>query len=78
MISTIIFATSTWTTTQIIIYNTVAIIALIVLLNLREILSAKSYENKRIRSFVEGANIATIPLMMVFIFTIYDKMISFI
>lgn len=75
MISTIITAVNI---TQVINYSIISVIALLALLTLKEILRNESGKNKRIKSFVEGSNVAIVPLMMVFVSIVAYKVVTVI
>lgn len=66
MISTVTTTTTTVTTTQVMAYSIIAVISLIVFLALKEVLSAESPKNKRIRAFITSSNVAIVPLLLVF------------
>lgn len=73
MISTIVTIV---TTTQVINYSIISVIALIALLVLKEILRNESGKNKRVKSFVEGSNIAIVPLTLVFVSIVAYKVVT--
>ena len=78
MISTVATVATTLTMTQVINYSIIPIIALIAFLALKEILSSGTHENKKMQSFVEGINVAIVPLLMVFASIVTYKLIAFI
>ncbi len=78
MISTVTTTTTAVTLTQVMTYSIIAVIALIAFLALKEILSTESQQNKRIQSFVEGSNIAIVPLLMVFVSIVGYKVVTVI
>lgn len=78
MISTVTTTTTTVTTTQVMAFSIIAVISLIALLVIKEILGAEEDKNKRIKSFVNGSNIAILPLLLVFISIVAYNVITFI
>ena len=78
MISTVTATTTIVSMTQVMTYSIIAVLALITFLAFKEILSAESEKNERIRSFVEGANIAIVPLLMVFVSIVGYKVVTVI
>lgn len=76
MISTVTTTTTTVTTTQVMAYGIIAVIALIVFLALKEILSAEAEKSERMKSFVKGSNIAIVPLLLVFVAIVSYKVIT--
>ena len=78
MISTIILTTDIASITQIMTYSIISVFTLITVLALKEILTTESYKNKRIHAFIQGATIATIPLLTVFLSIINYKIKAFI
>jgi hypothetical protein len=75
MISTVTTTTTTVTTTEVMAYSIIAVIALIALLALKEILSSET-ENKTMKSFVTGSNIAIVPLLLVFVAVVSYKVVT--
>jgi len=75
MISTVTTTTTTVTTTEVMAYSIIAVIALIALLALKEILSSET-ENKTMKSFVTGSNIAIVPLLLVFVAIVSYKVVT--
>lgn len=78
MISTVTTTTTTVTTTEVMAYGIIAVIALIVFLALKEILSADADKSDRMKSFVKGSNIAIVPLLIVFAAIVAYKVITVI
>ena len=78
MISTMTDTASATTAAQAMTYSVILVIALIVFLSIKEVLTAEINENKQIYSFVEGSNIAIIPLLIVFIVLVIYKVIMII
>lgn len=76
MISTVTTTTTTVTTTQVMAYGIIAVIALIVFLALKEILSAEADKSERMKSFVKGSNVAIVPLLLVFVAIVAYKVIT--
>ncbi len=75
MISTVTTTTTTVTTPEVMAYSIIAVIALIALLALKEILSSET-ENKTLKSFVKGSNIAIVPLLLVFVAIVAYKVVT--
>lgn len=65
MISTVTTTTAV-AIAEVMAYGIIAVIALIVFLALKEILSADADKSERMKSFVKGSNIAIVPLLIVF------------
>ena len=78
MISTVTATTTAVAMTQVMNYSIISVIALITFLTFKEILSTESRKNKRIQSFVEGSNIAIVPLLMVFVSIVAYKVVTVI
>ena len=76
MISTVTTVTTTVTMTQVMTYSIIAVIALVAFLAFKEILSTGTHENKKIQSFVEGTNVAIVPLLIVFASIVTYKAIT--
>jgi len=76
MISTVTTTTANVTATEIMSYSFIAIVTLIVFLVAKEILSAEAETNPSLNKFVKGANIAIIPLLLVFIAILAFKVLS--
>jgi hypothetical protein len=75
MISTVTTTTTTVTTPEVMAYSIIAVIALIVFLAIKEILSSET-ENPKIKSFVKGSNIAIVPLLLVFVAIVAYKVVT--
>ena len=75
MISTVTTTTAAVTTAQAMTYSIIAVLALITLLAIKEILSSET-NNKRVKSFVNGSNVAIIPLLLVFVSIVAFKVVS--
>jgi uncharacterized membrane protein YwzB len=78
MISTITATTTAVAMNNVMNYSIIAIIALISFLVLKEISSTGSSKNKRMQLFVEGSNVAIVPLLMVFVTIVVDKVVTVI
>ncbi|MGB9980652.1 hypothetical protein [Methanobacterium sp.] len=78
MISTVTTTTTAVTLAQVMTYSIVAVIALIAFLALKEILSTETQKSERIQSFVEGTNVAIVPLLMVFVSIVTYKVVTVI
>lgn len=77
MISTVT-TTTTVTAAQIMTYSIIAVIALVVFIASKEILSSEAGKNKRMQLFIEGSNIAIVPLLMVFVSLVAYKVVTVI
>ena len=70
-ITTTTTATSALTTavssSDIMGYSIIAVVALIGFLALKEILSSEAHKNTKIASFIDGSNVAILPLLFVFL-----------
>jgi hypothetical protein len=77
MISTVTATTTAVSTPQIMAYSIIAVLALIVVLATKEILSSGT-NDKRIKSFIKGSNVAIIPLLLIFVFVVGSKVVSII
>jgi hypothetical protein len=66
MISTVTTTTTTTTMGEVMAYSVMAVIALIVFLALKEILSSEVGRSNKISSFIKGSNVAIVPLFLVF------------
>jgi len=66
MISTVTTTTTTTTMGEVMAYSVMAVIALIVFLALKEILSSEANSSNKISSFIKGSNVAIVPLLLVF------------
>lgn len=78
MISTVTTTTTAVTLTQVMTYSIIAVIALIAFLAFKEILSTSAHKNERIQTFIQGANVAIVPLLMVFVSIVGYKMVTVI
>lgn len=80
MISTVTATTTTTVSSAALVmtYGLIAVIALIVFLALKEILSADADKSERMKSFVKGSNIAIVPLLLVFVAIVAYKVITVI
>ncbi len=78
MISTVTATTTIVSMTQVMTYSIIAVIALVTILALKEILNTESSKNERIRSFVEGTNVAIVPLLLVFVSIVGYKVVTVI
>ena len=78
MISTVTSTTTMIAMTQVMTYSIIAVIALTAFLALKEILNTESNKNERIRSFVQGTNVAIVPLLMVFVSIVAYKVVAVI
>ncbi|MGB9980661.1 hypothetical protein [Methanobacterium sp.] len=78
MISTVTTTTTAVTLVQVMTYSIIAVIALIAFLSIKEILKTESDKNERIRSIVEGTNVAIVPLLMVFVSIVGYKVVTVI
>ncbi len=76
MISTVTTTTMTITQTQVMSLGVIAVISLIVFLALKEILSSEAGKKPSVQSFLNGANVAIIPLLIVFMAIIAYKILS--
>ena len=75
MISTVTTTTTAITATQALTYGVIAVVALITLLAVKEILSSET-NNKHVKSFIKGSNVAIIPLLLVFVSIVAFKVVS--
>ncbi len=78
MISTVTTTTMAVTQGQIMSYGAIAVISLIVFLALKEIMSSEAGKRPSVHSFLNGANIAIIPLLLVFMAIVAYKVVSVI
>lgn len=69
---------SALSTADIINYSIIAVIALIIFLALKEILSANADKSKRMKSFSKGSNIAIVPLVLIFVVIVAYKVMTVI
>ena len=75
MISTVTTTTTMVTMTQVMTYSIIAVTALIAFLIFKEILNTESNKNEKIRTFVQGTNVAIVPLLMVFVSIVAYKVV---
>lgn len=75
MISTVTTTTTTVTTAEVMTYSIIAVVALIVFLALKEILSSET-KRPSIKSFIKGSNVAIVPLLLVFVAIVGYKVIT--
>jgi ABC-type Na+ efflux pump permease subunit len=66
----------TITQTQVMSLGVIAVISLIVFLALKEILSSEARKKPSVQSFLSGANVAIIPLLLVFMAIVAYKIMS--
>lgn len=67
MILSVEVANTMVTSAQVMGYTSIAVVALIVFLSLKVIISSET-ENKQVKSFIKGSNIAIVSLLLIFIF----------
>lgn len=77
MISTVT-ATTAVTTAQVMTYSVIAVIALIAFLAIKEVLSSEARTSMRAQSFVDGSNVAIVPLLMVFAAVVAYKVVTIV
>lgn len=70
-------AATTVTTTDVMTYSMVAVVALILFLALKEIMSSET-ENRSVRNFMKGVNVAIVPLLLVFVAIVAYKVVTVI
>ena len=58
--------TTAVTSADILGYSLIAVVALIVFLALKEILSSEAHKNSKINTFINSSNVAILPLLFVF------------
>ena len=58
-------------------YSLVAVVALILFLALKEIMSSET-ENRSVRNFMKGVNVAIVPLLLVFVAIVAYKVVTVI
>ncbi|WP_231916347.1 hypothetical protein [Methanobacterium congolense] len=58
-------------------YSMVAVVALILFLALKEIMSSET-ENRSVRNFMKGVNVAIVPLLLVFVAIVAYKVVTVI
>jgi len=75
MISTVTTTTTTISTAEVMTFSIIAVVSLIVFLTLKEILSSES-ERETVKSFLNGANVAIIPLLLVFVAIVAYKVVA--
>lgn len=76
MILSVAEATSMLTTAQVMSYTYIVVFALTVLLALKALMGSET-ENKRVKSFVKGSNIAIVSLLLIFVVVVvYRVMIT--
>jgi hypothetical protein len=78
MISTVTTTTTAVTLTHVMTYSIIAAIALIAFLALKEILHTEAQKNERLQTFIDGANVAIVPLLMVFVSIVGYKVVTVI
>lgn len=78
MISTVTTTTTTVTTTEVMAYSIIAVVALIIFLALKEILSSEADRHSGIYSFINGSNVAIVPLLLVFLAVVAYRVITII
>lgn len=76
MISTVTTTTSAVTAADVMTYSVIAVIALIAFLAMKEVLTTEVGNNVRIQSFVQGSNVAIVPLLMVFVALVAYKVVT--
>ena len=76
MISTVTTTTTTVTAADVMTYSIIAVIALIAFLAVKEVLTTEAGNNVRVQSFVQGSNIAIVPLLMVFVALVAYKVVT--
>lgn len=76
MISTVTTTTTTVTTAEVMTYSIIAVVALIVFLALKEILSSEAENKPQVESFMSGVNVAIVPLLLVFVSIVAFKVVS--
>ncbi|SCG86379.1 putative protein [Methanobacterium congolense] len=70
-------AATTVTTADVMTYSMVAVVALILFLALKEIMSSET-ENRSVRNFMKGVNVAIVPLLLVFVAIVAYKVVTVI
>ena len=78
MISTVTATTTMVAMTQVMTYSIIAVVALIAFLIFKEILNTESHKNEKIRTFVQGTNVAIVPLLVVFVSIVAYKVVAVI
>lgn len=77
MISTVTTTTTTVTTAEVMTYSIIAVVALIIFLALKEIMSSET-DKRSIKSFIKGSNVAIVPLLLVFVAIVAYKVVTII
>jgi uncharacterized membrane protein YjgN (DUF898 family) len=76
MISTVTTTITTVTISELMTFlSIIAVISLIIFLAIKEILRSE-IENKKVKSFLKGVNIAIIPLLLIFIAIVGSKILK--
>lgn len=75
--TTVTTAAATVTTADVMTYSMVAVVALILFLALKEIMSSET-ENRSVRNFMKGVNVAIVPLLLVFVAIVAYKVVTVI
>jgi uncharacterized membrane protein len=75
--TTVAAAATTVTTADVMTYSMVAVVALILFLALKEIMSSET-ENRSVRNFMKGVNVAIVPLLLVFVAIVAYKVVTVI
>lgn len=70
--------TTAVTSTDILGYSIIAVVALIVFLALKEILSSEAHKNDKIGRFINSSNVAILPLLFVFVSVVAYKVVTII
>lgn len=76
MISTLIITENVIDVKQASTYGMITVSALIIILAFKEILSAETYKNNQIKSFIDGSNVLIIPLLLIFTSIIIYKVVT--
>ena len=71
-------ATTAVTSADILGYSLIAVVALIVFLALKEILSSEAGKNSKINTFINSSNVAILPLLFVFGAVVTYKVVTII
>jgi hypothetical protein len=66
-------ATTAVTSADMVGYGMIAVVGLIVFLALKEILSSEAHKNTKIARFIQGSNVAILPLLFVFLSVVAYK-----
>lgn len=75
--TTVTTAATTVTTSDVMTYSLVAVVALILFLALKEIMSSET-EKRSVRNFMRGVNVAIVPLLLVFVAIVAYKVVAVI